>query len=339
MNLIPSIFGDGEDEQESIIIFDLSNLAYRAYFGYEKINSEHPLTPPVSHLIGALDMLIALKNRLPLSTFYFVPDGKHSRDERCKIFPAYKAGRKPLPYPMMKSDISELTLNHLNGFFACNERAEADDIIAGLIYQNYIQTNNWEGKKIFIFSNDHDMWQLIDKNISCIAGTTETTAKEVDEKLQITPNLVILYKSFLGDASDNIPPVPRIRKKQLVRLFKHLLPSGIEEITTAEIEDIFAFLLSLQKSEDWLYLLEKKECLTQKEIIKILDHKEQVLLNFQLVTLNKQISFELFDNSATSLDPLWLQIQLEMFEDFLNNKGIDGKDFIERKGEDLLALL
>lgn len=125
----------------------------------------------------------------------YIWDGPNSLAARRKLYPEYKAKRKPAPentYATMK------LFNRL----LCMSKAiqiqvpgyEADDVIAKLA-RKYVTKH-----KVHIHSNDADMLQL--------EGVT------TDRKnFRVPPQWVRLYKSLVGDPSDNIPGIKGFGKK------------------------------------------------------------------------------------------------------------------------------
>ncbi|MDP3130126.1 MAG: DNA polymerase I, partial [Bacillota bacterium] len=96
---------------------------------------------------------------------------------------------------------------------------EADDIIG------YCATHfRSDFDKIEIFSNDHDLMQLLSANVSQTIskkGLSEIevyTPESMKERLGITPSQIPDYKGMVGDASDNIPGIKGIGDKTAVKL-------------------------------------------------------------------------------------------------------------------------
>ena len=121
----------------------------------------------------------------------------------------YKANRPSAPNEyLLQSEQCEIGLRN-SGFnvFAYNG-LEADDIIASLCENHY---NDFD--KIRIFSNDKDMAQLIDKEgkielvgllSNSVTITKDNFADNLYSRKYIPFNTLLLYKSLVGDSSDEI---------------------------------------------------------------------------------------------------------------------------------------
>lgn len=131
----------------------------------------------------------------------FVSDGFNSRKKRKEIYPEYKAKRKPADASIYDGiNFFKNLLRHApkNVFYVEVPEMEADDIIAHLVrYRN----DYYIGKDIHIISTDKDLTQLL-----VYPGVTTLATPPVE------PRFVRLYKTLVGDNSDNIPGVPGIGK-------------------------------------------------------------------------------------------------------------------------------
>ncbi len=94
---------------------------------------------------------------------------------------------------------------------------EADDYIASL-------TNN-DLYEYIIVSTDTDFIQLINNNISLYIPRGKKSIilnkEKVYEKYNIYPNQYILYKSLIGDKSDNIKGIKGIGKITAINILKY----------------------------------------------------------------------------------------------------------------------
>lgn len=135
-----------------------------------------------------------LVNSQAYKTQIFVFDGKDSRKKRRELYPDYKAKRKPADQSFYDGlnffrELLEYAPNNVH--YISVPEYEADDII-GTLASSWCYLYD----KINIISTDKDLTQL--KRIPNV----DTLAKE-----PVEPKWVRLYKTFVGDSSDNIPGV------------------------------------------------------------------------------------------------------------------------------------
>jgi 5'-3' exonuclease len=140
---------------------------------------------------------------------------------------------------------------------------EADDTIA-YIAQMYQETC----KKITIVSTDRDFYQLVDDRIqvwSPIKKKMYDTQAVLDE-FGVHPTNMVIYRSFTGDASDNIPGVNGIGPKTILKLVPELADGN--EFTV-----------------DDLFVKSKTNLSESKSYQKILDNSLIIEQNYQLMNI------------------------------------------------------
>lgn len=127
----------------------------------------------------------------------FVSDGFNSCKKRKEIYPEYKAKRKPADVSIYDGiNFFKNLLRHApkNVFYIELPEVEADDVIAHIVANAHFYGLP---KPIEIISTDKDLTQLL------VYDGVTTLAKA-----PVEPELVHLYKTLVGDSSDNIPGVP-----------------------------------------------------------------------------------------------------------------------------------
>lgn len=135
---------------------------------------------------------LELQNR-PEDIVMVVWDGKYATKARKVIYPAYKATRRPPMESIFEAqDLLKSALAHSRCLSMEIEGYEADDVIAYLV-KRYEPTHD-----ILIESNDADFAQL--------------GVKMTRQEFPIPAGAVTLYKTLVGDPSDNIPGVPGFGK-------------------------------------------------------------------------------------------------------------------------------
>lgn len=128
---------------------------------------------------------------------FWVFDGKGALKARQDLYPGYKAKRdRETPtnngaYAMLQT-IREELLIHTGGYIVRVPGLEADDVIAHLAW-----TFSGQGIHVRIESNDGDFHSLVDDKV--------TLATPPGWASEIAPKDVRLYKTLVGDQSDNIP--------------------------------------------------------------------------------------------------------------------------------------
>jgi DNA polymerase-1 len=140
---------------------------------------------------------------------------------------------------------------------------EADDAIA-YIAQMY----ETECKKITVVSTDRDFYQLVDERIQVWSPIKKKMydVQAVQDEFGVHPANMVVYRSFTGDASDNIPGIMGIGPKTILKLVPEL--SAADEFTPEML---------LEKCE-----LHKAE---SKSWQKILDNSRILEQNYQLMNI------------------------------------------------------
>lgn len=224
-----------------IIVIDGFNCFLRHYFVNQEVNAK---SQPIGGVIGLLKQIDYLVTTFSPSKVYVVWENGGPSPRRKKIFPAYKANRAKAK-EMKKIQAGKETLKDV---LALDDQArilqltmlaqilkttpicqifvpetECDDVIAYLIRLKF---HKEPGKKIIV-SNDKDFYQLLDHPDNLIfdpATKSLVDGAKVLEKYGIAPRNFCMAKVLAGDDSDNIPGVPGVGFKTVVKRF-----SGFED--------------------------------------------------------------------------------------------------------------
>lgn len=207
---------------KKLLLIDASNLLFRSYYATAYTGNlmqtkdglytngifgfAHAMTTLLND--GYTHVLVALD-----------PKGKTHRHE---VFADYKGTRQETPQELiMQFPLMQEYLEALGVYYYQKERYEADDII-GYAVKNF--KDNFDA--ITIYSNDHDLMQLLDHHVNQLVsrkGLKEVelfTPAYLKEKMGVTPEQIADYKSLVGDSSDNIPGVPGVGPKTAVKLLE-----------------------------------------------------------------------------------------------------------------------
>jgi 5'-3' exonuclease len=123
-------------------------------------------------------------------------------------------------------------LDNLPVTFLSIDGIEADDTIA-YIAQMYEGVS----KKVTIVSTDRDFYQLISPQLQVWSPIKKKMYDEAAliEEFGVHPNNYVVYRTFTGDTSDNIPGVVGIGPKTILKTFPELADS-----TAFTLEDLVA---------------------------------------------------------------------------------------------------
>jgi DNA polymerase-1 len=181
------------------LFIDAKNTLYRHNY---TSNLTDPEGNKVSGVFGMLkDVTNQIKIHKPDNVVIAWDVGKSKG--RCAIYPEYKGHRHQDDKELLEnlayqSKMAKLIFKHLPVKQISVQDVEADDIIGFLC-------KKLQGDKI-IFSNDSDFYQLIDSNVKQFVPKQKMTfdLEKIEEKMGFSMKYYPLWKSIVGDSSDNI---------------------------------------------------------------------------------------------------------------------------------------
>ncbi len=195
-------------EPRRLVLVDGSSYLYRAFHALPPLTNSRG--EPTGAVLGVLNMLLRLMKEQQSADIAVVFDapGKTFRDE---LFARYKAHRPPMPDDL-RAQIEPL-LDAVEGMGLPLLRVtgvEADDVIGTLARQGAAS-----GRQVIISTGDKDMAQLVEERISLVNTMTNSSLDRAGVKLKfdVYPEQIIDYLALVGDASDNIPGVPKVGPK------------------------------------------------------------------------------------------------------------------------------
>lgn len=212
-----------------VLIVDGLNLFLRGY-------SASPVTNGNGEHVGGISGSLlslghAIKNINPTRVI-MVFDGKNGSARRRSIFPDYKANRK-VKIRLNRSETVDKEDNQLKQLLRLIQYleimpittitvdgSEADDVIAYLA-NDYLAVKD---SQVFIMSSDKDFMQLVDDRVHIWSPTKKRMfyTDDVITEYGVPPVNFAIYRSLIGDDSDNIPGVPGLGAKTIFERFPKL---------------------------------------------------------------------------------------------------------------------
>ena len=250
-SLLDSVQEDQEEtipkKHDRVLILDGLNLFFR---NFAMMNMVNPDGVHIGGLGGFFRSLGAMIRQTNPTSVYVVFDGAGSTTNRKNLLSEYKGTRNLQRITNWEafdsieeehdSKIDQIVriiqyLKLLPIKTTILDKVEADDIIAVLSKKLVKKYNS----TCFIVSSDRDFLQLVTDKIILYRPMEKEyyTPKVVEEKLGLLPQNFILYKTLLGDNSDNIPGVKGLGVKGIFKKFPEL---KTQELTLEDIFDISA---------------------------------------------------------------------------------------------------
>jgi len=219
-------------QNDRYLIIDGLNLFFRNFAMLNMVNSKGT---HIGGLGGFLRSLGALIRQINPTEVYVVFDGPGSSMARKNINPKYKANRNITRITNWEvfddlgeehdSKIDQIIrlisyVKTLPVTLLSLEKTEADDIIAHLSKILSKKKNS----QTFIVSSDQDFLQLVTDNIIVYRPIEKVyyTKDKVEEKFKILKDNFLIYKTLMGDSSDNIPGVKGLGIKKLFSKFPEI---------------------------------------------------------------------------------------------------------------------
>ena len=155
----------------------------------------------------------------------WVWDAKDSKIRRKKVYPDYKGGRSRASDEFYQTvNLFKKLLTHSRCLQITVPTYEADDVIATLALDT--------ASKVTIHSNDVDFASL----------TSDRISTEMERELPTDAENMRLYKTFVGDKSDNIPGMANFGD------------GAFKKLTADQIEELHCFIEGRTDEPDFEFL-------------------------------------------------------------------------------------
>ena len=247
-----------------ILIIDFANVAYSGWYSKPDINhSGHN----VNAVMVFYSRLRALKQTFDPTYLVIAEDMGRTKTFRRKMYPQYKAQRKPLDPDIGQQMAIIRSLNQALGFpRISNELFEADDIV-GMV-------SKWGDEHDFdsvIISSDRDMYQLVSDHTYVMSPKDNTLIdlEYMKEIYGLTPEQWIDLKILQGDGADNIPGIKGIGKKTALELMQQF----------KSIENIYSNLQYIKPHLRDLLIAGKNDVPLMRDLVTIITDYTKIDLN------------------------------------------------------------
>jgi DNA polymerase-1 len=266
--LLDEVQEQGEEPQlkkhDKVLLIDGLNLFFR---NFAMMNMVNPDGIHIGGLGGFFRSLGAMIRQTQPTSVYVVFDGAGSTTNRKNLLSEYK-GKRNLQRITNWDAFDSLEEEHdskvdqivrviqylklLPVKTTIIDKVEADDIIA-VLSKKLVEKYN---STCFIVSSDKDFLQLVTDKIILYRPMEKEyyTPKVVKEKFGVSPQNFILYKTLLGDNSDNIPGVKGLGVKGIFKKFPELQEQdltldNIFEISTRKFKDHVVYSRIIQDQD------------------------------------------------------------------------------------------
>ena len=226
-----------------LVLIDGHSILNRAFYGVPDLsNTEGLHTNAIYGFLNIMFKIVEEENPGYLAVAFDLkaPTFRH------KIYPDYKGTRKGMPDELREQvSVMKEVLQAMGILIMEKEGLEADDILG-----TFAKKAQKDGYDVALVSGDRDLLQVADKHIKIRipktkAGKTEVEDyydKDVLERMDVTPTQFIDLKALMGDASDNIPGVPKIGPKTATELMTtygslDAIYECLEEITKKSVRE------------------------------------------------------------------------------------------------------
>jgi len=229
-----------------LVLIDGHSILNRAFYGVPLMTN--PKGMHINAIYGFLNIMLKILDE-EKPDFLCVAFDRKEKTFRHEMYEAYKGTRKPMPEELHEQvPVMKEILNAMHITICEKPGLEADDILGTLA-----KKAEADGVDVSLISGDRDLLQIATDRIKIRIPKTKGNktevedyyAKDVIEKYHVDPITFIDMKALMGDASDNIPGVPKIGEKTAVQLlvdygslngvYEHL-----EEISKKSIHDSLA---------------------------------------------------------------------------------------------------
>lgn len=271
-----------------LLVIDGNNLLFQMFYGlpapvYSKRGKSIHAT------IGFVSFVLKQVRLLGAEGVCVVFDSDTSA-ERHEILPEYKANRpdwnekEESEIPFSEEENIVKCLRYLGIEPVYSVGMEADDVIA-TVAKRYSSERD-----VIISSFDSDFFQLIDDHVSVLRYRGKASVlwdkAYFREKYGFSPEHYALWKSVVGDKSDNIPGVPGIGEKRGFVLMREYAGTGAlkgECLTERLRKNLSDNMETVERNLKLIRLSERRE-VTFSDPEFAFDHEKMALTNSQVLS-------------------------------------------------------
>lgn len=254
--------------EKTLLLLDSYALAFRMFYAYSQNPLKNSKDEDVSMMHGYWGAVLRILAKHKPTHFAIARDVAHTKTFRHELYPDYKANRGPMPeemaaqMPLLGESLAASGIPLLS-----EPGYEADDVMASTA----VAAAEAGFDRILIISKDKDMSQIVNDKIHLFhlekgADGIDFGPDQVLEKYGLPPEKIRDYLALMGDASDNVPGVPKVGPKTAITL--------LEEY--GDMDNIYANIDNI-----------KKKGLHDN----LANNKEQAFLSRELVTLQTKRAF------------------------------------------------
>ena len=285
--------GTGSTKDSHLLVIDGLNTFIRVFSAVPALNDDGQ---HIGGVTGFLRSVAAVVRLIKPTRCIIVFDGKGGSRRRKDIYPEYKANRanktafnRYQEFASLEDEQDSMRrqfgrviqyLNCLPITTLSIDNVEADDIMAYIANEIYTDDKN----RVTICSTDRDFLQLVNNRISVWSPIKKKmyTPSVMQEEFGFSSKNYLLYRSFIGDKSDNIPGLKGVGPKSLIKYFPVF--SEDRELT---VEEIVQYANDVDKKYKVHSLVsENKELLELN--YKLMQLKEvDINGNAKMLTMNK----------------------------------------------------
>ena len=222
--------GTGSTKDSHLLVIDGLNTFIRVFSAVPALNDDGQ---HIGGVTGFLRSVAAVVRLIKPTRCIIVFDGKGGSRRRKDIYPEYKANRanktafnRYKEFASLEDEQDSMRrqfggviqyLNCLPITTLSIDNVEADDIMAYIVNEIYTDQKN----RVTICSTDRDFLQLVNDRISVWSPIKKKmyTPSVMKEEFGFNSTNYLVYRSFIGDKSDNIPGLKGVGPKSLVKYF------------------------------------------------------------------------------------------------------------------------
>ena len=233
--------------EKTLLLLDSYALAFRMFYAYSQNPLKNSQGEDVSMMHGYWGAVLRILAKHNPTHFAIARDVAHTKTFRHDLYPDYKANRGPMPEEMAAQmpllgeslEASGIPLLSEPGY-------EADDVMASTA----MAAVEAGFDHVVILSKDKDMSQIVSDKIHLFhltkgADGIDFGPEQVLEKYGLPPEKIRDYLALMGDASDNVPGVPKVGPKTAIQLLNDYgdmdnLYANLDKITKKGLHDNLA---------------------------------------------------------------------------------------------------